>query len=85
MRKTFNTQFELINKTLDESVTVSYSATFRISPETKTEPEWWDIESVDFDVEYYPKWLPKQDIEGHVITHANEHLFSKNPKYPIFI
>lgn len=85
MRKTFSTTFEIINRELDESVTISYSATFRISPETKTEPEWWDIESTDFEVEYYPKWLNKSDIEGHVITHANDFLFSKNPKHPLFV
>ena len=85
MYKTYNSQFEIVNRDLDESVTINYSATFLVSPETKTEPETWDIHSVDFEVEYYPKWLPKQDIEGHVVNHATTFLFSKNNKHPIFV
>lgn len=85
MKKTFNTTFEIVNRDLDESVTISYSATFTVAPETQTEPETWDFDSIDFEVEYYPKWLPKQDIEGYAISHATTFLFSKNNKHPIFI
>ena len=85
MNKTYNSKFEIVNKQLDESVTVSYSATFLHSPETRWEPEYSELSSTDWEIEYYPRWLNKEDIEGHVAHHATTYLFSKNKNHPIFI
>ena len=85
MRKTFNTQFELINKALDESVTIQYSATFLISPETKSEPEAWELIGHDFEAEYFPKWATKEVIDDKVKDHIFTYLGGKNPNHPMFV